>query len=193
MVFVVQCIFTNFIIFLQAKLNGDQDASTESKSDLSKGDLAKATSKSKQQKAATKIQKVNTIPCQCDAAPSGSGCERYGGAISSASTDPEVSAEARQIASDIIGEVVARAVCEAAPVEIDCTEPEIRVSPKRRSAPVETVEIGIGTRPQQQNSSTPGSQSSNSSSSSSTSRRQRVRLEQWQFKRSFHEQENLSD
>ncbi len=184
---------------LQAKLNGDQetvvekenkqqkDDSTKDKgvepegASLSKGDLQVRKSSSTSNRM--KMAKLNSIPCKCDAVPSTSKSEPT-------ATDGESDEEAAAIVRDIIGELVNGAVREAAPVEIDCTEPEIRVSPRRRppvNPAVETVEIGIGTMSVTTTAAPEGSDdqlgqrttrgntgSSGGGGSSSSSRRQRV-------------------
>lgn len=103
---------------LQAKLNGEQDLVFT----LGNEEKPAFEKKSPQQ---SRIQRLNSIPCQCD-------------------NTPEESSE--EIVKEIMDEVINQVMLlsmkkEPAQVEIDCTEPEIRVSPRR------TVEIDIADPP----------------------------------------------
>lgn len=118
---------------LQAKLNGEQELS---------GQRPLQQHPSTQQRSTTsRILRLNSIPCQCDT-PFAE--EESGNTVCTIGTQQST------MIRDILDEVVNRAVDiglsneeisgtarAIAAVEIDCTEPEIRVSPRR------TVEIEV--------------------------------------------------
>ena len=74
----------------------------------------------------SRIQRLNSIPCQCDNTPEESKEEFM-----------------KEILDDVIEKVIALSTKQQkeSSVEIDCTEPEIKVSPRR------TVEIDISDPP----------------------------------------------
>ena len=86
----------------------------------------KLTAKLNGEQEPSKIQRLNSIPCQCD----------------KSSQNEDV---VKQVIRDIIDEVINRVT----DLEIDCTQPEIRVSPAHRRSQ-KTVEIEI--EPEQQTS-----------------------------------------
>jgi hypothetical protein len=105
---------------LQAKLNGEQEVEQKPAVAVVQVDRP------------SQMQRLNSIPCQCDSLP----------------CDILLDAAIRDIVDDIVSKVVDISLSkeqaeeeeqeQEATVEIDCTEPEIRVSPSRR-----TVEIDI--------------------------------------------------